>query len=226
MISLIVPSRGRPQRFEQMWQSAVRTALEPIEVITYLDFDDETRAKYPVYGTQIVGSRTVLSQAWNIAAAQANGDMLMMAGDDLIFHTYGWDTIAKQRAWHYPDEIALIHTNDGYQNEQLATHPIVTRRWVEVVGTLCPPYFTADYNDVWLHEVASAVGRRIYCPDIYIEHVHPDAGKIETDLTYQEQRLRRYQDDMPRVYESYAVERQEWISKLVEAMWAQEPTNS
>lgn len=218
MITLVTPSRGRPQRFMQMWQSAITTATGPIECVLYLDDDDPMRESYPTFGTQVVGDRCVLSEAWNRAAERASGDLLMLCADDLMFRTTGWDRFIADAASAYDDGIVLVHTNDLFQGENLATHPVVSRAWVEAAGYFCPPYFTADFNDVWLHEVADMVGRRVWLPHVIIEHIHPVAGKTPWDQTYNEQRERKVADSMETVYERLRDERERWAERLREAM--------
>lgn len=226
MISLVVPSRRRPDRYKEMVESALDTANGHLQFITRLDEDDESYKSYPHYGPQIIARRGVLSDAWNDGARLADGDYIMMAADDLIFRTGGWDTLVEKAFQTLPDGIGLVHVNDGFQNERIATHPIITRQWYQTVTYLCPPYFTADYNDVWLHEVADAIGRRLYLPDVLVEHMHPDAGKSDFDIVYQEQRARRDNDNVAGVYESLADIRGRWVRRLQGAMWEQERSTS
>lgn len=215
-ISLLVPSRGRPERFAAMRHSAEVTAEGPIEFCVRLDRDDPRWHEYDLRDClTLVGDRGVLSQAWNDAAELAAGDLLMLAADDLIFRTTGWDTAVGEAV--PPDGIGLIYADDGFQHEQLATHPFLTRRWVSTVGTFVPPYFRAGHNDTWLHDVARRIDRAIYLPDVHIEHMHPTAGKSDMDATYAEQFV--HTADCERIFMDTEVEREEWAERLRGEMW-------
>ena len=204
MISLLAPSRGRPEQLEEMWASARATSVGEVELCLYLDDDqadayqpglERMAAPYHVrYGDE--NQRLVLSECWNAAYEDACGDILMHAADDIRFRSQGWDAAVAAEFERFPDEIAFVYGRDGYQDENLGTHGFLSRRWVESVGYFVPPYFSSDYNDLWLHDVAGRIGRRVYVPEVFIEHLHPDAGKGEWDRTHLE-RLERHKRDNP-----------------------------
>lgn len=223
MISLITPTRARPGRFLEMSESAVKTASSEIEFCVYVDEDDPQLEAYQalaLFSNQIrlsVGPRCVLSEAWNRAAEMAQGDILMLCADDLLFRTKGWDQRIREEFEKVPDRIVLVHGRDGYQDARLATHPFLHRRWIDVVGTFMPVYFSAWYNDTWLTEVADRIGRRVFLSDVLIEHMHPAPGKVAMDRTYEEQEERRQRDDMDNVFASLAGEREQWARRLLKA---------
>lgn len=229
VISLLVPTRNRPAGVERMWTSALATADQPHEaqVCFYVDNDDPAGDQHiwalaadlhndGLGGDMriVVGPRIVLSRAWNEAYALADGDILMHASDDIVFRTPGWDSAVATAFDAYPDRIAFVHGRDGYQDERLGTHGFLHRRWVETVGYFVPPWFVSDYNDLWLSDVADALGRRIYLPDILTEHMHPVAGKGELDQTHRERLERHQRDDPGALYERLAGERAGDVEKL------------
>lgn len=204
MISVVCPTRGRPENVRRMWESATATATGDIEACFYLDDDDPVGSAQfddlPGTVNFVVAPRCLLATAWNEAAKLAHGDILMPAGDDLIFRTVGWD---KAVADAMPaDGIGFVYGRDGYQDENLGTHGFITTRWVKAVGYFLPPYFAADYTDLWLHEVAGMIGRRIYLPDVLIEHMHPVCGKGEWDQTHHERLARHAEQDPGTLYAS------------------------
>lgn len=173
---------------------------ESWEMIVRLDDDDE--AVYPKRWnlTYIRGPRIVLSECWNECYAVAQGDIFWHGGDDVTFRTIGWDEIV--RAAFPPDNIAFVHGHDLSPNGHwLGTHGFLHRAWVDAVGYFLPPYFSSDYNDVWLVDVADIIDRHVYVP-IVTEHWHPDFGKSEKDQTYYDRIARHVADDMDGLYRS------------------------
>jgi hypothetical protein len=220
MISVLCPSRGRPVFARELLESIRATSvLKFVELILRLDDDDPFLGEYldQVSGTDvttIVGGRVVLSQCWNEAAAKAQNDVLMLCGDDIRFRTQGWDSYVLQTIYSVPDRILLVHGRDGIQDDKVATHPFLHRRWMETVGYFVPPLFASDYNDMWLTEVADAIGRRRYLPYVYTEHLHPAAGKYYLDQTHIERLTRHRWYDCDRIYRDTVQERRADADKL------------
>lgn len=219
-ISILCPTRGRPDNVHRMVASAFTTADEPdqLEVVFYRDDDDPT--DHPdLPGTRtVIGPRILLSQAWNECYDHAAGDVLMHGGDDLVFRTPSWDSKVRGAFDAFPDRLVFVYGDDTNQGQQLGTHGFVHRRWVEVLGYFVPPHFSSDFNDTWLNEIAAAAGRRVYLPDVVTEHLHPAFGKGEWDRTHRERLERHRCDDVDALYRSLAVERERDTHRLLAAI--------
>lgn len=215
MISLLVPTRGRPEGFARMVRSAIDTAWSPdrVEVVAYQDADDQRYAEGWSDQT-IVGERIVLSEMWNRCAEAARGNILMQCADDLVFRSEGWDAHIAKAFDACSDRIIFVHGDDGNQGDKLGTHGFLHRRWVDVLGYFVPPYFSSDYNDVWLTEVADALKRRVYVPEVFTDHLHYSFGKGVVDRTHQERLERHVRDDVRGKYERLAPERAADVTKL------------
>lgn len=253
LISILLPTRNRPDFMEKMIFSAVDLAKDKgnIEFILYMDFDDheshkklsEIHLKFP-YVTGIMGSRTPsghhvnLSIMWNECYRMSKGSIAMHAGDDIIFRTQDWDQIVRDKFNEYDDKIVFVYGNDGnpdYRNEDntrsvFGTHGFLHRNWVKTVGYFVPPYFTSDYNDTWLNEVARTIKRDAYV-DVLTEHMHPSLGKHEWDATHQERMQRagnpevilpdgsiEYMPSPPQIFELTKQERYKDAEKLLKAI--------
>jgi len=191
MISVCVPTRGRPQRFAEMLASLRETAETEVEVIAAVDEDDETRDAYPTDGVEYVTvpAGTLQSGLWDVAWQRAHGDIAMHADDDIMFRTHGWDTAVLTEFEAFPDGIGGVFTANGQHGPDMwpivwPTHPFWTRGFVEAVGYLTPPHFPSWHAEHWPVQIAQAVGRLRYVPDILIEHCHFTLGKAEVDDTY------------------------------------------
>lgn len=222
-ISILTPTRRRPQWVKRLITSAVNTAHGKIELIFYVDNDDPSKDE--VWGLQnsgypkdtilvAEGDRCVLSEMWNRCAGYAQSDILMQCGDDIVFQTPGWDDLIVQAFDQVEDKILFVHGRDGFQDANLGTHGFLHRRWVETVGYFVPPYFASDYNDLWLTEVADALGRRKYIPEIYTEHMHPVVGKGPMDITHNERLTRHRLENVEQIWRNTADKRLEDVQKL------------
>lgn len=205
MISLLLPTRQRPDNLKRLVDSINETASNPsdIELVTYIDDDDWL---YEALDLEIAwgragGPRTDsdglvnLSAMWNRCYDACHGDIIMHCGDDIVFRTRGWDDIVRNAFDAVPDKILFTYGWDGIQPKTFGTHGFVHRRWIEAVGYWLPPLFSSDFNDCYLNDVAKLIGRHRFI-DIYTEHLHFCIGKAEQDLNTQE-RLARHERDRP-----------------------------
>lgn len=216
MISLLLPTRGRPDNVRRLATSARETASGDVELIFYVDEDDPSSFEVvDEHGDQVIrGPRVVLSEMWNRCAELATHDVMMHCGDDIIFRTAAWDERILGEFDRFPDKIVFVHGEDGIQHANIGTHGFLHRRWVDAVGYFVPPYFSSDYNDLWLSEVADTLNRRVYLPDVYTEHMHPVAGKAPLDQTHQERLERHQRDNVGQLYVNLAYKRHEDVEKL------------
>jgi len=225
-ISLIMPTRERPDNMERIWESAKNTATESnlLEICFYIDDDDNSsiekaksmskdkRVKY------ILGRRICLSECWNVAYNKlATGTIIMHCGDDIIFRTKNWDNLVRSEFDKYDDKIVLVFGRDGIHHgnpPKLATHSFIHTNWINQTGYFVPPYFVSDYNDTWLSEVAQKIGRYVYLNDVYTEHMHFCARKSTKDKNTID-RLERHHKERPDIiYGNKKNERNEDARKL------------
>lgn len=218
LISVLLPSRGRPDLLNEMLASLWATVAHKrfVEVLVYVDTDEiDSYFSKIMHPVQLhFGPRRLLSECWNELADLCGGEILMHAGDDLVFRTPGWDQQVRDAFAAVPDRIALVQGDDLSPNrDALATHGFVHRKWVDAVGHFLPPLFSCDWNDVWLTEVADQIGRRIKVPAV-IEHNHYSFEKRPMDKTDQEREERGREDDVVGLYQRTAKERLSDVAKL------------
>ena len=223
-ISILVATRKRPKLLKRMFESAINTAKysDKIEMSVYIDRDDEETLEYLKTLNDnvrvIIGDRIIMSDMWNKAYERATADILMGCADDLIFRSKDWDEKVINTFSQYEDKIVLVYPDDLIQRSRLATHLFLHRRWVETLGYFSPPYFSCDYADTWLDELANTIGRRIFLPDVIIEHMHFTVGKGEIDDTHKERMARCTRDNTGRLYSQLAYKRQIDIQRLRNAI--------
>jgi len=226
-ISLVTPTRGRPHWLERMWTSALTTAdnQDAIEIVLICDDDDQSVKETHRRACDIGGSvellqvpRGTLSNYWNQGTELAHASIYMQASDDIIFRSQSWDTLVLEAFAACPDNLIFVHGRDGYQDQRLGTHGWLHRDWMDEVGYLVPPYFSSDYGDTWLTEVADRINRRVYLPDIFTEHMHFDIGKGPMDQTHKEREERGRIDQVSQIFNRLAPQRIEDARKLEEAI--------
>jgi len=178
MISLLCPTRGRPDRAMQFLDSVLSTQNHPNEIIFGLQSDDPKLDSYP----QEIRSRAVIFEPsstvyyWNQMATMAKGDLLTLIADDVIMRTQGWDTKFAAAADQYLDGMCLITTQDGRNhgeppNDLPTPHPTVTRKWFEALGYFTFPGLFHYYADTWNSSIARRLGRQINLYDVMWEHI-------------------------------------------------------
>jgi hypothetical protein len=213
MISVLIPTRKRPENLKRVVES-MRTTSSEVEVCCYIDTDDPGSSKMAWWlGINFtVEPRCVMSDMWNKLTSIASGDIFMLCADDVVFRTNGWDVMVEQAFAECPDKILMAYGDDLCGNgKEFATLPFVSRKWVETVGYFTPPGFSGDYSDTWLNDVAKMIGRSKPLPFVN-EHLHPVWGKAPMDETYQEKLDR--QGNIAELYNSRLAERQADAEKL------------
>jgi hypothetical protein len=231
LISLLLPTRQRPNELKRLADSAVATATHPdrVELVVFIDSDDVAYSpglfeslEMPwalVRGPRLHNGQVNLSHKWNECWNSASGDIYMHCGDDIVFRTNGWDDAVRDKINEYPGKIAFVWCDDygtGTDRSDFGTHGFIHRNWTDVVGRFVPPYFVSDFNDTWFNDVAVALGVRAHLPQHLTEHMHYIFQKAQIDQNTRE-RLDRHQRERPdQLYNSDAMqlERREEVLKL------------
>ena len=197
MISVLMPTRGRPDLLQRAIDSFRSTTDDCAEIILRIDEDDEPTLDLVCNlppGRRaddvrvIVGKRldgyTSLLRFMHECAQHARGSLLMPGNDDMIFRTPQWDALLLDEAAHFPDGIYAFSPNavtDGGIGHPFAT---VSRWWFDTLG------FVHDqrlfWGDVFVREVALRLDRLIPLRHVVIEHAwardrRPEAQEQEKD---------------------------------------------
>jgi hypothetical protein len=169
-----------------MLRSAKATAAQPFEVCAWLDDDDPS--DYPedpvvTYGRgprPYVDGSLCTSGLWTKAWELATGDIAMLAADDILFHTPGWDVLVEEAFAAVPDRILMVYADDGTKRKAPVT-PFVHRRWIEAAG-FTPPDFQGWFADEWIWQLAAELGRVTFLKQCRIAHIQ----KRGSDDTYRD----------------------------------------
>jgi hypothetical protein len=197
-IGLLIPSRERLNLKLTLISSIITTVDNINNVNLYFGIDDDDPTLPIVYKiaqaipfVKIInihnqGKFIGINRIWNILAENCPDDIFGYVGDDMIFHTEGWDTkiLNEFNNENLPDDqIKMVHCWDGYQGAKLSVNAFAHRKYFEVMGYFCRPEFLINYSDNWMYKSFQAFDRVKYRSDIYIEHNHWCFGRRQMDAT-------------------------------------------
>jgi hypothetical protein len=174
-ISVMLPTRGRPELLRGSVMSLVDNAAHPetVEILVAIDPDDAW-PPWDIPGMRVwtaperYGYRR-LEEYYNALAEQATGDWLFLWNDDAVMRTSAWDNVI---AGHKP---ALLWPSvlNGYPH--CNAFPIWPRVWTQVLGHVS----LGAYSDSWMQWVGEQLDVEVPTP-LLLEHRTPD------DLTFRE----------------------------------------
>ena len=204
LISLLLPTRGRPELAKRFMQSVAEQSIYPkdVEIILYMDGDDiESHGiDYPGLNVQrIIGPRQTMGAYNSECLDQSNGEIIVLVNDDMVIRTHGWDERLRQLDASFEDKVYLAYGNDLFKKGNLCTFPILSRKTCQA---LKEPYHRAyrgafiDYHlmDIFKRLQHAGHNRIVYLEDVVFEHLHYRTGKAPIDATYTSRG--RFDDDM------------------------------
>ncbi|MFC5288465.1 aspartyl/asparaginyl beta-hydroxylase domain-containing protein [Actinokineospora guangxiensis] len=207
-LTVLCPSRNRPAGMARLIRSVHRTAANPgrVEIRCYVDSDDPTVDAYrKVFASAArrypdlaacelhVGEPIGVSAAWNVIAAAASGEFLVMANDDQLYVDHGWDRAFDARvaelAVEHPDEVLCLFFDGGQYTDDSADFPMISRAWYETLGYYSPGIFQQWQAEQWIFDIARRVGRLYRVPGVLVRHLHYQDYTAPFDATYIRHRL-------------------------------------
>jgi len=204
-ISLLLPTRGRPNLVNRLFSSIAETTtrLDQIEVILYVDEDDAGSHHLDSKDfrvVRIVGPALSMGGYNSACLEKAQGDVLILANDDMVIRTVGWDDRISAMNAEFEDQIYLAYANDLFKKNRFCTFPILSRRTCELLVTPYPAAYRRAFIDVHLFDIFKRLkhvgfDRIRYRDDLVFEHLHYRTGKAPYDETYGYGRSGRFADD-------------------------------
>ncbi len=220
MISLLLPSRGRPKLAQRLIGSiaAHSSELMRVEIVIYVDDDDlgsHHISSDTVAVKRIIGPRINMGACTSTCLAAARGDIIVLANDDMVIRTPGWDTKIAELHAGIPDGIYLAYANDLFMDSSVCTFPILSRMACEMLGDPFPSVYRGAFIDTHLMDIFKRLrhlgfNRVRYLKDLVFEHLHHRTGKAPFDATYAARK--RFDDDA--TYVALAPLRQETALRL------------
>ena len=183
-ISVLIPSRGRPQLLQECVTSLHVRASGRHE-ITYAigcDSDDhQTMAMSHVmrwaHGMPVAVHcavrRPSLGQIANDLALAYPADIYCSLCDDIVAQTAGWDEAIAQTWRERPDGVWW------WNNRTNATYAIVSEKWRAAAGRIFTDYFCFWWDDLWLLQVWKyASGEHILTANAWLDDRAPSTQRM------------------------------------------------
>ena len=127
LISVLVPTYGRPERLRACVKSVYDTATRPgsVEVLVRVDASDPRHKDY----IKVLEGMWGATRSWHVAQTQsygrgieflrkkARGDILFAGADDVMFRTKGWDDRVRAVFGPREDGLLVAYANNGRDRE-------------------------------------------------------------------------------------------------------------
>ena len=159
MISVLIPSRQRAS----MLKGSVKTWQHPlVEILVAIDKDEPEMYEYEqipnirLFKTKRHGYEN-LHEYYNLLAAEAKGDWLMLGNDDAYMLTNNWAMVSK-RTLPIPK-----YSMYGMKTDNL--FPLISG-----VVRSYKPFSLNTHADSWVQQTAELIGKTKFIPDIQIKH--------------------------------------------------------
>lgn len=184
---LILPTKGRPLNLKRFISHYYETkATLPIWVI----FDADDADNYENIGLPEGWKRicapagTKLGDIYNMIFRDfPNEEYYGFISDDCIPETEEWDIKLKDAC--LPDKI--VWSADGNVDDKIPTFPFFGGELIRKLGFWSPGDMKHWYTDNAWNDIALALDKRVYIPEIMIRHLHPALGNAKDDSTYANQ---------------------------------------
>jgi hypothetical protein len=181
-LCVFIPTRHRRELCEKTIASFRETTLGDVDLYLVIDDDDEDYDGIDV--DRITVKHGTLVSAINDAAMQLAGkyDALMLAADDMIFVTQGWD-LFMAGALEALGGTGYVYPDDKRRYD-VPEHPLISSDIISALGWFAEPEFGHFYIDNAWAELGKRLGLIKFCPQAVIEHRHysitPDTERDET----------------------------------------------
>lgn len=175
MISVVCPSRGRPELAKRMVESLLKDPGVDIEIKIYLNIDDPKLEEYknildPTHYEVGVDRSPVYS--WNKLALESKYDIVFLMGDDAQVDTPQWGKQIVDIFDQYPDKIIMVSPKAGTLGKSKCPHFFLHKNWINSVGYFVPPFFHHHYIDFWVRDVARELRRYIHLEEFVMPIIH------------------------------------------------------
>lgn len=193
MISLLCPTRHRPEQCKRMVESVLATSVAG-NVSIILGVQD---AVSNVYASQLSSKNNNVLIAtmpewptvhsWNSMAISAMknelNNLFMLASDDIIFSTPGWDEAIINHYNQLKEKIHVYHFQDSRDIDG-TPHPIVSREYIDALGYFLPPIFLHWHVDSWTVSISRSCNVFTHLREYELIHDKPsDRGQPDETHT-------------------------------------------
>lgn len=193
VISLLHPSRGRPEKAQATAKEWIEKAGVYIEYLCSIDNDDPSFRQYfkwklpgipSILGYVLHSDNTSVVDATNAAAKMVKGEILVYLSDDFKCPDNWGKLILKE--FEKATGPRLIKVDDCLQkfHVPVLTIPIMNRALYQKLGYFWHPEYKSMFVDEDLYWTAAKLNALKMCPHLKFPHEHVSIGKAVMDETY------------------------------------------
>lgn len=196
-ISILLPTRGRPEVALKSMQGLVELADNPeeIEFLVAIDDDDDASAEYfteylvPWFDQTGVDCTVYQLPRWgylqlhrynNFLGAQCKGAWIVFWNDDAVMQSSGWDTDIMANTGQF-----AIQAFDTHNKHPYSIFPIIPRDWLILFEKLS----AHQQTDAWVSQIAWMADCMIRL-NTKVLHDRADLTGNNQDGTYQSREYR------------------------------------
>jgi hypothetical protein len=206
MISLLLPSRERPNYLNEIIENILNTVEDAETIEILLKQDEDSLHKLDIENLSFLRcftdkkSDSLNRDYYNFLAKESKGEILWSIGDDVRFHTKGWNKIIERKVAEYlvdkTDKIAYIHVTEKGSKAKHPCFPLITKETFNVLNMYFHPQLLSWGADRCLWELYShnSIRRVLHIHEVEIEHLSYHDGKAEFDKTAQSMKERFFRD--------------------------------
>lgn len=193
-ISVLLPTRGRPQLMFRSLQGLVEKAVDTssIEFLVAIDNDDkqsyefiekevipwfnEKQIELRVYAMDRLGY-VQLHKYVNFLGYNSTGRWMLFWNDDAVMESHAWDNDIRS----HNGELSILRFKDNHNCHPYSIFPIVPRDWCTLFECLSP----AQQTDAWISQVAWLSDSMVTI-ESEVTHDRYDITGNNNDATFQE----------------------------------------
>lgn|SRR5574341_1143505 len=182
LISIIMPTLGRPDRLRIAVNSLWRSTGTPVECVVISEEAASCRVAEELGCRVIRTTGGTAVEKWNIGAAEAHGAWIALGADDLIYHHNWAEEALRANLGGY------VGFNDMWLKlDMFATHFMMTREFMiqHNGGCLAIPAYHSWCIDMETAARAKWAGAYVWARRAIVEHRHVDHGIARMDKTYE-----------------------------------------
>jgi len=198
-LAIVIPTRGRPGNIRKVISAWDFTnAWDVADMILAVDADDPEYQRYealheehrhPDTGEELFSIHVqphwvpMVHKLDYVAFTLTEGYFAIgFAGDDHFPQTIDW--AKRYLTVLHEMGTGMVYGDDGYQGRKLSTEWAVTSDVVRALGRMVPAPVEHMYCDNAMMDLFNGAGALRHLPEVRIEHMHPVAGKADSDDQY------------------------------------------
>lgn len=201
-ISIILPTRERPEKAKDFLFSLKKNCTKPnsVEIILCIDEDDKSYEKFEKIFTHtniIKEKRRGLGEIIFEGIKNSTGEIIFLCNDDVSVETFGWDEEFRKVHNSFTDQIYLFSPNDLNKKGSLFVFPGFSRKVFKILKNY-PKSYAGAFMDNHLYEIFESLkfhghDRKVFLSETIFHHQHYKVTGEIPDQTYTDRK--RFGDD-------------------------------